>query len=281
MEIKHIKNLSEIESIGNKFGYATTLTGKADPIVLDSKDTHYIVDEWQDLWYRGDVTIRNVEFAKGVSFYAQGAEKRKIVIEDCIIKWCDQKNDLLPKLDKDSNFRIDNSGNGLCLSFDGKEGSQVDVEVRNCTLIGDNNTNGERKDSFKSKDDYANYKSAPSTFDTKKYKGRGNGVGIGTASGKGIAFTSVLIDGCSFEGLRNAAVQLYTFNCPITISNCDFKSWGINKDDIAETYTYAIRGNVNATSHANASLTIKNCTFDHSKPDNVCNISDLDKIEII
>lgn len=169
--------------------------------------------------------------------------------------------------------------NGLCLSFDGDKEGLVDVEVRNCTLIGDNNPKGDRKDSYPTSSSYKLYKED----NTKKpdFKGRGNGVGIGTASGKGIAFTSVLIDGCSFEGLRNAAVQLYTFNCPITISNCDFKSWGINKDDIAETYTYAIRGNVNATSHANASLTIKNCTFDPSKPDNVCNISDLDKIEII
>lgn len=212
MQVKHVTNLSDIN--GDDFGYDASATGKAEPIVIDSKDTYYIVDEWQDLWFSGDVTIRNVEFAKGVSFSAQGNEERRITLENCVVRWCDQKNDILPKYDADENFRIDNSGNGLCLSIDGNIENLVTVVVRNCAFIGDNNPSAERTDSFSTAAFYEQSKKDP-TF--KNYKGRGNGVGLGTASGNGKAFESILIDNCSFEGLRNAAVQLYTFNCPVTI----------------------------------------------------------------
>lgn len=275
MQVRHVTNLSDIN--GDDFGYDASATGKSEPIVIDSKDTYYIVDEWQDLWFSGDVTIRNVEFAKGVSFSAQGNEERKITLENCVVRWCDQKNDILPKYDADNNFRIDNSGNGLCLSFDGNIENLVTVEVRNCTFIGDNNPSAERTDSFSTAAFYEQSKKDP-TF--KNYKGRGNGVGLGTASGNGKAFESILIDNCSFEGLRNAAVQLYTFNCPVTISNCDFKSWGINKQDVAGEYvTYAIRGDVPST-HDNASLKIDNCTFDSAKPDAHWNITNLQGFEV-
>lgn len=282
MEIKHIKNLSEIN--GANFEYNPSLSTKSEPIVIDTKDTYYIVDEWQDLWFGGDVTIKNVEFAKGASFYAQGPEKRKLIIEDCMIGYCDQKNDILPKYDADKNFRFDNSGNGLCLSINGNNPGlnnpgliDIDVEVKNCSFIGDNNSEGERKDSFSAAVYYEEYKTNPSTFNN--YKGRGNGIGLGTVPGNGKSFNSVLIDGCTFEGLRNAAVQLYTFDCPITISNCDFKSWGINKQDISGEYvTYAIRGDVPQDSHENASLTIKNCTFDPAKAEAEYKIDNLKPI---
>ena len=274
MQVKHVDNLSDIN--GADFGYNASATGKAEPIVIDVKDTYYIVDEWQDLWFSGDVTIRNVEFAKGVSFYAQGDAERKIIIEDCVIRWCDQKNDILSKYDADNTFRIDNSGNGLCLSFDGADPDLGDVELRNCTFIGDDNPEAERKDSFSGAVYYEEYKKNPESF--TNFKGRGNGVGLGTASGNGKAFRSVLIDGCTFEGLRNAAVQLYTFNCPVTISNCGFESWGVNEEDMESLTTYAIRGDVLKDSHENASLTIENCTFDPAKPEWVCLIDNLEPI---
>ena len=273
LEIKHVKNLSEVNNNNADFGFKPEVSQKADAITIDGKDAYYIVDEWQDLWFRGDVTIRNIEFAKGVSFNAQGTEKRTITIENCIIKWCDQK-ELIEKYEENKNFRFDNSGNGLCLSLGGKVNQLVNVVVRNCTLIGDNNATAERNDSFSTKEYYESWKKDKSNF--KNFKGRGNGIGLGTSSGNGLAFASVLIDGCSFEGLRNAAVQLYTFNCPITISNCDFKSWGINKDDLAQEYTYAIRGDVKENNKDKASLTIKNCTFDPNKPEKKYKINDLE-----
>lgn len=280
MQVKHVTNLSDIN--GDDFGYDASATGKSEPIVIDSKDTYYIVDEWQDLWFSGDVTIRNVEFAKGVSFSAQGNEERKITLENCVVRWCDQKNDILPKYVADNNFRIDNSGNGLCLSIDGNIENLVTVEVRNCTFIGDNNPAAERTDSFATSVDYGNYLKMEDKTKFLNYKGRGNGVGLGTASGKGKAFENILIDNCSFEGLRNAAVQLYTFNCPVTISNCDFKSWGINKKDVANEFTtYAIKGDVDANAHDNASLTITNCTFDSSKLNAHCDILNLEEAKII
>lgn len=277
MKIEYVNTLSEINNAD--FSYNSSLTTKSDPIEIGAQNTYYIVREWQDLWFGGDVKIKNVEFAKGVSFYAQGPAKRTLIIEDCIIKYCDQKNDILLKYEANNNFRIDNSGNGLCLSIDGNSNTPdlIKVEVKNCSFIGDNNKEGERKDSFSTNAFYEQYKTNPSGF--ANYKGRGNGIGIGTASGKGRFLNSVLIDGCTFEGLRNAAVQLYTFDCPITISNCDFKSWGINKQDISGEYkTYAIRGDVPRDSHENASLTILNCTFDSNKLDAKFNIDNLERI---
>ena len=276
LEIKHVKNLSEVNNNNADFGFKPEVSQKADAITIDGKDAYYIVDEWQDLWFRGDVTIRNIEFAKGVSFYGQGTFNKKIIIEDCIIKWCNQQ-ELIEKYEKDNNFPFGNSGNGLCLSIVGFDNStqNIDAEVRNCTLIGDNNREAPRKDSFPSVDEYKKYKSDKDNY--TGYQGRGMGIGLGTGPGNALAFASVLIEGCSFEGLKNAAVQLFTFNCPITISNCDFKSWGINKDDLAQEYTYAIRGNVGDKDHRDkASLTIKNCTFDPNKPEKKCLIDNLE-----
>lgn len=273
IEIKHVKNLSEIQTTDGKFVTFGSDSAPNEPVTIDGNGL-YIVDEWQDLWFSHDVTVKGIEFAKGVSFYAKEAEERTITIEDCVIRHCDQKNDLLPKVDADANFRIDNSGNGLCLSIDGKEKQTVNVVVRNCQLIGDNDNTQGRKDSWPTTADYTKNKSNASYGN---FKGRGNGVGIGTASGDGgpLFLKNAIIENCTFSGLRNAAIQIYTFNAPVSITGCTFKSWGINSDEPTEDgkyETYAVRGMV-ATSHDDAKLTIKDCTFDSAKNDYMCKIT--------
>ena len=244
-------HVTELAELGNSadFSYAGT-----SPIVIDGKGS-VIVDAWQDLWFGGDVTIKGVEFAKGVSLNARINNPCTITVEDCVIRWCDQKNDLLPEVDANPNFRIDNSGNGLCLSIDtqNKGDKFLTVNVKNCTLIGDNDPTAPRKDSYATTGFYINR-------DSTNFKGRGNGVGLGTASGNGMGLKQVSIEGCSFSGLRNAAIQLYTFDCPITITKCTFESWGVNKDRETDP-SYAIRGNVDKVSHSGASLKVEDCTF--------------------
>lgn len=274
IEIKHVANLSEIKTVDEKtasFGYGSS---SSEAVVIDGKGL-YVVDEWQDLWFSHDVTVKGVEFAKGVSFNAEGTEERTISIEDCVIRHCDQKNDLLPKVDANNNFRIDNSGNGLCLSIDGKEKQTVNIVVRNCHLIGDNDATQGRKDSWPTTNDYISNKDNASY---RNFKGRGNGVGLGTASGNGGFVKEVAIENCTFSGLRNAAIQLYTFDAQIGVTGCVFESWGINSSEPTSEgkyESYAIRGDVSASSHGDASLTTTGCIFDSAKEDYRCKIDNL------
>lgn len=270
--ITHVSNLSEIKTVDGKTASFGCGSSSSEAVVIDGKGL-YVVDEWQDLWFSHDVMVKGIEFAKGVSFNAEGTEERTITIEDCVVRHCDQKNDLLPKVDANNNFRIDNSGNGLCLSIDGKEKQTVNVVVRNCHLIGDNDNTQARKDSFQSTESYNVFMSNSEEWAKYyEYKGRGNGVGLGTASGNGGFIKEATIENCTFSGLRNAAIQLYTFNAPIEIKGCDFKSWGINSDEPTSEgkyKSYAIRGDVPVaeSERASASVSVYNCKFDSTKED--------------
>ena len=174
-------HVTELAELGNSADFPSAGTG-TDSIVIDGKGA-VIVDAWQDLWFGGDVTIKGVEFAKGVSLNARSNNPCTITVEDCVIRWCDQKNDFLPEVDADPNFRIANSGNGLCLSIDtqNKGAKFLTVNVKNCTLIGDNDPTAPRKDSYKDTGDYKDNKDNEAFTN---FKGRGNGVGLGTASGR-------------------------------------------------------------------------------------------------
>ena len=270
----HVSNLVDIATAKGITGVSFSYNSSSDSEIVIDGGNEYVVDEWQDLWFTNDVTIKNVEFAKGVSFNAQGDNERTITVENCTIYWCDQKNDLLPKVDADKNFRIDNSGNGLCLAIDypGNNATThtklVNVFVKNCTFIGDNDKTSPRKDSWANTADYLR--------NSGDIKGRGNGVSLGNGSGVGYFVKSATIEGCSFSGMRNAAVQLYTFTEAITVKDCTFTSWGINKDeplDNGEYKSYALRGDI--VKGGTGTLEVTGCTFDPAKSAYRCEIDNL------
>lgn len=271
--VENLADIAKAKELDVSFGCGSS----SDFEIEIDGEGKYVVSEWQDLYFRNNVTVKNVIFSKGVSFNAEGSEERTIIIEGCTVYPCDQK-ELLKKYDENSNFRFENGGNGLCISVDctGKEAKEqlkqkVSVVVRNCILIGDDNSDAPRKDSWGSQTDYT-------SNNTANLKGRGNGVGLGTSSGNGGFVKNATIENCTFSGLRNAAIQLYTFNAPISVTGCTFESWGINSNEPTaegKYESYAIRGDVPAASHDDASLTITDCTFDSAKEDYRCEIDNL------
>jgi len=262
---KHISNLAELLPESNKNDFNSNSTS-VEKIEIDGKNV-YVVDDWQDLWFGGDITIKNVIFKKGISLTTRTTEEVTVTIEDCTIFPCNQ-TELLSKVDKDGNYRIDNSGNGLCLNIDAPNATEanktnrkgkITVKISNCTLIGDGSDTAVRTDSWPTTDEYNSNKNNSSY---NNWKGRGNGIGLGVASGNGNFLKEVTIENCTFRNLRNDALQIYDhFTAKVTVTDCDFQGWGLNAGKPGETdnKASAIRGLVDVNS--GASIEIKDCKF--------------------
>ena len=251
----HVTDLIDIAKAKGQEVSFTSGSATTSDVTIDGENK-YVVDEWQDIWFGGNLTVKNIVFAKGAAFNAEKTTtERTITIENCTVYYCMQK-DLVDRGVVNSNGdpkNFSNTGNGLCLSIDSPNNpdetvGKINVIIKNCELIGDNNSKATRKDSYSS---LSNYNSK-----TGDLKGRGNGVGLGTSSGSGRFLKSVTIEKCTFEGLRNAALQIYNhFTAAVTVKDCEFKSWGVNADNEGS----AIRGLVDVNS--GASINITDCTF--------------------
>jgi len=215
---------------GVNFGYGST---NSAPVVLDGKGVQKIT-EWTDAWYTNDVTIKGVTFLNGATFSAEGTGiTATITLEDCTFYACDQQ-----KLIDAGVGRLDNSGAGLCLDIETGDNAGITVVIKNCTFIGEGDENIERN-GYKNWADYNN---------GTKSKARGYGIAINGVAGNGTA-ESVLIDGCTFTGIRDNAIQLYSFDYEITVQNCVINGWGYNVADTAGTHTgAAIRGDIDTGS---------------------------------
>lgn len=266
IEIKHVKNLSEIKTVDGKtasFGFGSSSN---EAVVIDGKGL-YVVDEWQDLWVSHNVTLKNIIFADGVSIHSENTEEITLTIEGCTVYACDQVS-LFEAHKDEASFRGDNSGDGLCLGIDtDTEGNArtektVNVVVKDSTFIGANDPESDR-DGYKDCDQYKA---------SNKNKSRGHGVSLGNQAGKTDCLKSAVIENCVFTGLKGHAVQLFKIDSPITIKNNKFESYGVNKQTIAgEKQDYAVRGDMR-TKGSSVVLTFSGNTYE--KSDYTVNISD-------
>ena len=106
---------------------------------------------------------------------------------------------------RNCTFEADANGHCLdidtCVSDDGTEDQNVNIVLKNCRFIGDN---------------FATALSGPNA----------DGLYINCGAGK---FTGdVTIDKCTFEGIRDNAIDLGKFAGAVSIENCNFISWGVN-----------------------------------------------------
>ena len=247
---------------GNSSKYFAFSTNKA--MVYDGQDKVKIKD-WTDLKAYHNVTIKNVEFMNGLSIRAYNTNQPiTITIESCVIHGCDQEA-LIKETDTVHQY-IKNSGDGLCLGIDTEPNSAgVTIICKDNTLIGSIPERGDfetqKESSYK---DWAHVNGGASSNDMK---GRGNGIGLGVIAGNSNKITKATISGNTFEGMFNAALQLYTFTAQITVENNTFKSWGMNSTDGNNFGTYAIRGDIPSSSQGDSSLlTLRDNTYASSMP---------------
>lgn len=237
-----------------RFGFRT-----AQALEYDGQDKVRIKD-WTDFWALHDVTIKNVEFMNGLSITADADSNITITIESCIIHGCDQK--ALIDATESVHESITNSGDGLCLNIDtSQDSADVTVFCKGNTLIGSIPGRGdfetEKESSYKS---WEHYKGS---LPYERMKGRGNGISLGGIAGNSNKITKATISGNTFEGMFNAALQLYTFTAQITVEGNTFKSWGMNATDADNFGTYAIRGDIASTYEGDKAslLTLKDNTY--------------------
>ena len=217
------------------FGYGSTVT---EPVVLDGKGA-VTVSGWTDAWVNADTTVKGVTFKNGAVFSAK-ADNVTVTLEDCTFYACDQS-----KLTYTSNNSLTNSGAGMCLNLEKSARTGVKFIVKNCTFIGENDktlsAEGPR------------YNGDGTQNGTKK---RGHAIAIDAICGGGTGtLDSVLIEGCTIDGVRGNAIQLYGTTGAITIKDTKVNSWAVNKDGIG----YAIRGDYPA--NGSRTLTIENVYF--------------------
>lgn len=239
------------------FGFSTN-----EALVYDGQDKVKIKD-WTDLKANYDVTIRNVEFMDGLSIRAYNTDQPiTITIESCVIHGCDQK--ALIEETKTVHQLITNSGDGLCLGIDADPSSAgAAVICKDNTLLG--SIPGREDFETEKESSYKNWEHANGATDAMK--GRGNGISLGVIAGNSAGITNATISGNTFEGMFNAALQLYTFTAQIIVENNTFKSWGMNSTDGNNFGTYAIRGDIPSSSQGDSSLlTLRDNTYASSMP---------------
>ena len=228
------------------FGYGNTST---EAVTLDGKGTAVVTD-YVDGWFASDVTIKGVTFRNGVCFTAKNdGTTGAITFEDCTFYACDQsKIDLGPYM---SNS-LKNSGDGLCLNVDTKNSPELEVVVKDCTFIGEND---ETLDRNGWKDMGGSGWNAETAV---RDRARGHAVMINGICGGGNNATaeSVLIEDCTMSGIRGHAIQLYTLRMPVTIKDCKINSWGKNKQTAARAKEdAAIRGGIVTGTEGRLTLT--------------------------
>ena len=245
--IQEIPELAEALDAKTSDGFSFSFVNEAE---FDGQGLVKIRN-WQDLYTPADLTLKGINFSRGLSIHATNPSGTDItiMIEDCEINACLQEE--FKEMQKRPG-RIDNSGDGLCLAIDSSASSdpsasenqnrgEVDVVVRNNHLTGDNNPSAERN----------GYVTLDDLDQGRRWKSRGNGVSLGNQSGGTVHLRSAEIDGNTFTGLRGHAVQLYQIasGTNVTISGNNFVSWGINKNNLAKDdgiVDYAIRGDLKA-----------------------------------
>ena len=211
------------------------------------------VTGFADAWVAGDVTIKGVKFLNGACFTAkENGTTGTLTLEDCTFYACDQsKIDLAPY----AYNSLKNSGDGLCLNVDTKDSPNLKVVIKNCRFIGENDPTLNR-DGWK---DIGGTNWDPDT--AVKNKSRGHAVMINGICGGGNNATaeSVLIEGCTMDGIRGHAIQLYKLRMGVTVKDCTINSWGNNAQTAAGTKSdAAIRGDIVVGS---GNLTVTNTRF--------------------
>ena len=229
------------------FGYGSTAT---EPVVLDGKGA-VTVSGWTDAWVNADTTVKGVTFKNGAVFSTK-ADNVTVTLEDCTFYACDQS-----KLTYTGHNSLTNSGAGMCLNLEKSANTGVKFIVKNCTFIGENDA---------TLPVYGNkYNGDGSVADA--YKKRGHAIAIDAICGGGTGtLDSVLIEGCTIDGVRGNAIQLYGKTGAITIKDTKINSWGINNGayiDASGTKkdanSAAIRGDL--VVDGSRTLTIKNVYF--------------------
>ena len=211
------------------------------------------VTGFADAWVAGDVTIKGVKFLNGACFTAkENGTVGTLTLEDCTFYACDQsKIDLAPY----AYNSLKNSGDGLCLNVDTKDSPNLKVVIKNCRFIGENDPTLNR-DGWK---DIGGTNWDPDT--AVKNKSRGHAVMINGICGGGNNATaeSVLIEGCTMDGIRGHAIQLYQLRMGVTVKDCTINSWGNNAQTAAGAKSdAAIRGDIVVGS---GNLTVTNTRF--------------------
>ena len=211
------------------------------------------VTGFADAWVAGDVTIKGVKFLNGACFTAkENGTVGTLTLEDCTFYACDQsKIDLTPYMYNS----LKNSGDGLCLNVDTKDSPNLKVVIKNCRFIGENDPTLNR-DGWK---DIGGTNWDPNT--AVKNKSRGHAVMINGICGGGnnAQAESVLIEGCTMDGIRGHAIQLHSLRMGVTVKNCTINSWGNNAQTAAGTTSdAAIRGEIVVDS---GNLTVMNTRF--------------------
>ena len=256
------------KTLNDVFGGANFDFGSTNPsanVVLDGQGL-VTVSDYVDGWFAGDVTIKGVTFLNGVCFTAKNDNTTgTITFEDCTFYACDQsKIDLTPYLYNP----LQNSGDGLCLNVDTKNSPNLEVVVKGCTFIGENDTALDRNGWNPVGGQNWNADTA------NKWKSRGHAIMINGICGGGnnAQAESVLIEGCTMSGIRGHAIQLYQLRMPVTIKDCKINSWGRNAQTAAGSKEdAAIRGDI--VSGSNGSLTLTNNYFGLAETPNIKHVN--------
>ena len=234
--IKTASSLEELfPDVDFDFGFNNVAS---EPISLDGKGVAF-VDKWTDAWLSSDTTIKGVTFKNGAVFSAK-ADNITVTLEDCTFYACDQT-----KLVYTNNNSLTNSGAGMCLNLEKSDKTGVKFIVKNCKFIGENDPTLPV--------DGPKYEADGSSYTTKK---RGHAIALDAICGGGTGtLDSLLIEGCTIDGVRGHAIQLYGNTGDITIKNTNINSWGVNRNHVGA----AIRGDYGTTT--SRTITLENVYF--------------------
>jgi len=232
-----LEALAAEKGVTADFGYANTTSGE---IVIDGGNA--VVTKWVDAWVNSNTTIKNVTFANGAVFNVK-QDNINVTLENCTFYACDQS-----RLTYTSNNSITNSGGGMCLNLENSAHIGNNFTVKNCTFVGENDKTLSAKSN--------KYKGDGSIEDPNKK--RGHAIAFDAICGGGTGtLESLTIEGCTIDGVRGNAIQLYGTTGDITIKDTKINSWGVNKGDGNGS---AIRGSF-ATSNYTRTLKIINVYF--------------------
>ena len=228
-----------------------------EPVVLDGKGVT-VIENWADYYFSTDTTIKGVTFRNGASFTVK-SENVTVTLEDCTFYACDQQKAATTLGITDNNGTgndnrnniLTNSGAGMCLNLEQgaangqKLANNAKFIVKDCTFIGEN-------DNTLSAEGYR-YNANGAVQDTKK---RGHAIALNAISGGGSETDnySLTVEGCTINGVRGNAIQLYGTKGNITIKDTKINSWAVNKGGVG----YAIRGDFGGSSRT---LTLTNVYF--------------------
>ena len=217
------------------FGYGSTST---ESVTLDGKGVA-VVSDWTDAWVNSDTTIKGVTFKNGAVFSAK-TDNVTVTLEGCTFYACDQS-----KLTYTGNNSLTNSGAGMCLNLEKSSHTGVKFIVKDCTFVGENDDTLSAEGPRYNGDGTVN-----------GMKKRGHAIALDAICGGGTGtLDSLLIEGCTIDGVRGNAIQLYGTTGAITIKDTKINSWAVNNTGIG----YAVRGDFNA--NGSRTLTLTNVYF--------------------